>query len=104
MGDGAGLIQQQYVDVSGGLNGPTGECNDVLLEEAVHAGNADSRQQGGNGGGGQADKKRHQDGQGHRRALSGGLDAVDGERADVGADQQKDKGQSDQQHLQGGLV
>ncbi len=40
----------------------------------------------------------------HRLPLSGGLDAVDGERADVGADQQEDQGQGDQQHLQGDLV
>ncbi len=103
-GDGAGLVEQQHVDVAGRLDGPAGQGDDVLLEEAVHAGDADGGQQRGDGGRRQADEERHQDGQRYRRPLAGRLDAVDGERADVGADQQEDQGQGDQEHLQGDLV
>ena len=65
-GDGAGLVEQQDVDVAGRLDGPAGQGDDVFLEEPVHAGDADGGQQGGDGGRGQADEEGHQDGQRNR--------------------------------------
>ena len=60
VGDGAGLVQQQHVDIAGGLDGPAGKGDNVLLEEAVHAGDADGRQKSGNGRWCQTDEQRHQ--------------------------------------------
>ena len=77
VGDGAGLVEQQHVDVAGRLDGPAGEGDDVLLEEPVHPGDADGGQQRGDGRRRQADEERHQDGQRDRRPLPGRLDAVD---------------------------
>jgi len=103
-GDGAGLVEQQHVHVACCLDGPARQCNDVLLEQAVHPGDADGREERGDGGGSQADEQGHQDGERDRRPLTGGLYAVNGERAHVGADQQEDQGQRDQEHLQGDFV
>ena len=43
--DGAGLVQQQHVDVAGGLDRASGRGDDIRLDHAIHAGNADRRQQ-----------------------------------------------------------
>ena len=43
--DGAGLVEQQHVDVTGRLDGAAGGRDDVRLHHAAHAGHADRRQQ-----------------------------------------------------------
>ena len=44
----------------------------VGLDHAIHAGDADGRQQAADGGGNQADQQRHEHRDGDRRALAGG--------------------------------
>jgi hypothetical protein len=44
-GDGAGLVQEEDVHVAGGLDGPPAHGEDVFLDEAVDAGDADGAQQ-----------------------------------------------------------
>ena len=43
--DGAGLVEQQHVDVAGRLDRAAGGGDDVRLHHAAHAGDADGRQQ-----------------------------------------------------------
>ena len=73
-GDGAGLVQQQGVDVAGGLDRAAGHGQHVALHQAVHAGDADGRQQRADRGRDQADQQRD-----HHDAG----DAVAGERQRV---------------------
>ena len=63
-GDGAGLVEQQGVHVAGGFNGASAHGQHVVLDEAVHAGDADGREQAADGGGNEADQQRdqHEDG------------------------------------------
>ena len=98
VGDRAGLVEQDHVDVAGRLDGPAAHGQDVEAGDAVHAGDADGRQQAADGGRDEADEQRHE---GHR---------VD-DRAGVGAErpqghdrQQEDDGQAGQQDRQGDLV
>ena len=60
--DGAGLVEQQHVDVAGGLHRAARHGDHVRLDHAVHAGDADGRQQRADGGRDQADEQRHQHG------------------------------------------
>ena len=69
-GDGAGLVQQQDVDVAGGLDGAPGHRQHVALDQPVHAGDADRRQQRADGRRDEADQQRDQDGDGLRRRRS----------------------------------
>ena len=57
-GDRAGLVQEQRVDVAGGLDGFARLGDDVGPQGAVHAGDADGRQQSADGGRDQADEQR----------------------------------------------
>ena len=56
--DGSGLVQQQRVDVAGGLDGFARLGDDVGAQRTVHAGDADGRQQAADGGRNQADEQR----------------------------------------------
>ena len=58
--DGAGLVEQQHVDVAGRLDRATRSRDDVRLHHAAHAGDADSRQQAADGGRDQAHEQRDQ--------------------------------------------
>ena len=58
VGDGAGLVEQQRADVAGGLDGTARHREHVDPHEAVHAGDADRRQQGADGGRDEADQQR----------------------------------------------
>jgi len=62
--DGAGLVQQERVDVAGRLDGPAGHGQHVVLDEPVHAGDTDRRQQRPDGRGDQADQQGDQHDQG----------------------------------------
>ena len=91
-GDGAGLVQQQGLDVAGRLDGPAAHGQDVALHQAVHAGDADGRQQGADGGRNQADQQRDQDDHRHRaaRVLAVRLEDHDHGQEDDGQDGQQD--------------
>ena len=101
-GDGAGLVQQQCLHVAGGLDGPAAHGQDVLLDEPVHAGDADGGEQGADGGRDQADQQRDQDD--HRDGAPGvvaeGLQGHDDRNEDDGQDGEQD-GERD---LVGGLL
>jgi hypothetical protein len=85
-GDGAGLVEQQRVHVAGGFNGAAAHGQDVVLDEAVHAGDADGREQAADGGGDEADQQRDQHEDRLRRlGVHGeGLQRDDGEQKDDG--------------------
>ena len=59
-GDGAGLVEQQRVDVAGRLDRAARHGEHVELEQAVHAGDADGRQQAADGGRDQRHEQRDQ--------------------------------------------
>ena len=61
--DGAGLVEQQRVDVAGRLHGAAGHGEHVVPHQAVHAGDADGREQPADGGRDEADEQGDQ----HRR-------------------------------------
>ena len=56
--DGAGLVEQQRVDVAGRLDGAARHREHVVLHQAVHAGDADGREQAADGGRDEADEQR----------------------------------------------
>ena len=57
--DGAGLVEQQRVDVARGLDGAAGHGKHVEPHEPVHAGDADGRKQRADGGGDEGHEQRH---------------------------------------------
>ena len=59
-GDRAGLVQEQRIDVAGHFHRLAALGDDVGPQGAVHAGDADGRQQGADGRGNQADQQGHQ--------------------------------------------
>ena len=63
-GDGAGLVEEQDVDIAGGFDGAAGGGEDVALEQAIHAGDADGAQQAADRRGNQAHEERDQRGDG----------------------------------------
>src|ERR1039458_9217398 len=67
--DGAGFVQQQRVDVAGGLYRLAAHGEHVVLHDAVHAGDADGGKQAADGGGDEADEQRDQNRHGGRRAF-----------------------------------
>jgi hypothetical protein len=97
-GDGAGLVQQQGVDVAGGLHRPARQGEHVVLDHPVHAGDADGRQQGADGGGDEADE------QGDQHDHIGPLPGVDGERLEGHDRDQEDDGEHAEQDREGDLV
>ena len=96
--DGAGLVEQQRVDVAGGLDGAPGHRQHVVAHEAVHAGDADRREQTADGRRDEADEQRDQ----HRDR--DGRVAVDGERLQRHDDEQEDDRQPGEQDVERDLV
>ena len=92
--DGAGLVQQQGVDVAGRLHGLAAHGQNVVLHDAVHAGDADGRKQAADGGGDQADQQGDQHRHGGGRAGAARGHAIDGERLQGDHGEQEDQGQS----------
>ncbi len=111
-GDGAGLVQQQGVDVAGRLDGTAGHGEDVALHEPVHPGDADRGQQRPDRGGDQADQQRHQHDAGDPVGVEGGAVrrsrvvalGVDRDRLERDHRQQEDDGQRGEQDVQRDLV
>ena len=97
-GDGAGLVEQQRVDVTRRLDGAAGHRQHVVLNEPVHAGDADRREQSADGGGDETDQQRHQ----HEGRLRG--IRVDREGLQGDDRHQEDDGQAGQQDVQRDLV
>ena len=97
-GDGAGFIEEQGVDVAGGFDRAAGHGEHVVLHEAIHAGDADSREQGADGGRDEADEQRDEDEDGLRRLR------VDGERLQRGDGEQEDDGEAGEQDAEGDFV
>ena len=60
--DRAGLVEQQHVDVAGGLDGAARHREHVALHQPVHAGDADRREQRADRRRDQRDEQRDQDG------------------------------------------
>ncbi len=98
VGDGAGLVEQQRVDVAGGLDRAAAGGDDVLLEQAVHPRDPDRGQQAADGGRDQADQQRHDRRRRERQA------GVLGQRHQRHAGEQEDDGEADQQDVQRDLV
>ena len=97
-GDSAGLVEQQDVHIAGSLDGPAAHGDHVLADQAIHARDADGRNQAADGGGNQA----HQQGDDHRgREPDAG---VERQRNQGHAGEQEHQGQSDQENVQGDLV
>ena len=103
-GDRAGLVEQQHVHIARGLHGAPGHGDDVGLDHAVHAGDANRRQQPPDGGRNETDQQRHQHGDRDGRALSSSVHAVEGERQQRHRRQQEDDGQRRQQNVERNLV
>ena len=96
--DGAGLVQQQHVHVPRRFHRATGFGDHVEAHQAVHAGDADGRQQAANG----CRNQRHQqcDQEHQRQAAIGEM----GERLQGHHHQQEDQGEADQQDIQRDFV
>ena len=60
--DRAGLVEQEHVDVAGGLDRAAGHREHVALDEPVHAGDADRREERADRRRDQRDEQRDQDG------------------------------------------
>ncbi len=97
-GDGAGLVEEQDVDVTGRLDRTAGHGQHVAADQPVHAGDADGREQRADRGRDQADQQRDQ----HQHRLAGA--AVVGDRPQRRADDDEDDGQRGEQHVEGDLV
>ena len=97
-GDGAGLVQQQRVDVARRLDRAAGHREHVELHQPVHAGDADGGQQRADGGG---DEGHEQGDQHDRRHRAAGIlgEARDGHRCE-----QEDQRHARQQDRERDLV
>ena len=96
--DGAGLVEQQRIDVAGGLDRAAGHRQHVEAHQPVHAGDADRRQQRADRGRDQRHEQRDQ--HDHRdRAAGIGREARDRRRRE-----HEDDGQPDEQDVERDLV
>ncbi len=102
--DRARLVEQEDVDVAGGLHRATARRDDVRLDHAIHAGDADGGEKAADRRRDQADEQRDQHRDGHRRARAGGADAVDREGQQRHGGEQEDDRQRRQQDVEGDLV
>ena len=97
-GDRAGLVEQQHVDVAGGLDRAARHGEHVALHEAIHAGDADRREQRADRGGDQRDEQRDQDG------LRRGRPGVDRERPQRHDRREEGDREACEQDVEGDLV
>ena len=92
------LVEEQDVDVPRRLHRATAHGEDVLLDEPVDPGDPDGGEQPSDGGGDEADQKRHQDGDGEGNAR------IDPEELEGHDHDEEDDRQRGQQDGQGDLV
>ena len=90
--DGAGLVEQQRIDVAGGFDRAAGHRQHVEAHQPVHAGDADRRQQRADRGRDQRHEQRHQH---HHRDRAAGIgriarDRHGGEHEDDGKAREQD--------------
>ena len=97
-GYGAGFVEQQRIHVACGLHGATGHRQHVVLDQTIHTGDADGREQAADRGGNQADQQRNQNEYRLRRA------GVNGEGLQRHHGQQEDDGQSGEQDVQSNFI
>ena len=97
-GDGSCLVEQKRVDVACCLDGTATHCNHVLLNEPIHARDADRRQQATNGCRNKTDEECDQHRNRHWRL------SIDRKRLQRGHGQHKNDRQSRQQNCQRDLV
>ena len=102
--DRSGLVEQQHVDVASGFDRAPRRRHDVRLDHAVHARNADRREQPADRGRNQADEQSHQHGQPDHLPLRGTGDCVDRKRQQCGHRDQEDQRQRRQQDRECDLV
>ena len=102
--DGAGLVEQEHVDVAGRLDCAARHRNDVLLDHAIHARDADGGEQGADRGGNEAHEERHQHGERDRRALARDLDAEQRERQQRDGHDQEDDRERGEEDVERDLV
>ncbi len=102
--DGAGLIEQQRVDVAGGFDGFAAHGQNVVLHDAVHAGDADGGEQAADGGGNEADQQRDQNGNGGHAADAAEAHGIERERMQGGDGQQEDEREAGDQNVESDFV
>ena len=88
--DRAGLVEQQRIDVARRLDRAAGHRQNIEPHQAVHAGDADGRQQGADGGRNKRHEQSHQHDDGDRSARIGGI-ARDSDRREDENDRQADE-------------
>ena len=96
--DGAGLVEQQSVDIACGFHGAARHGEHIMLHQAIHARNSNGREQPANRRRNQANQQRDQHEHGLRRA---GVNCKWLERDHC---QQKDDRQSGEQNIQRDLI
>ena len=96
--DGAGLVEQERVDVARGLDRAAGHGQHVEADQAVHAGDADGREQGADRGRDQGDEQRHQHDDRDRAA------GIGGEARDADHRQDEDQRHAGEQDVERDLV
>ena len=96
--DGAGLVEQQRIDVARRLDRAARQGEHVEANEAVHAGNADRRKERADGGRDQGHEQRDQD---HHRNGAAGIGDVARDRR---GREHEDDGQADQEDVERDLV
>ena len=96
--DGAGLVEEQRVDVARRLDGAAGHGEHVEADQAVHAGDADRREQRADGGRDEGDEQRHQH---DHRDRAAGISRI--ARYGRGGEHEDD-GQADEEDVERDLV
>ncbi len=102
--DGPGLVEKQCVDVAGSFHGLAAHGQNVVLHDAVHAGDADSGKQSSDGGGNQAYQQRHQHGDAGHGARTSRGDTVTGKRVQGNHSEQEDERETGDQDVQRDFV
>ena len=102
--DGAGLVEQQDVDVARRLDRAARHRDDVLPDQTADAGDADRGEERADRGGDEANEQRDEHGHRHRLARFGRVDAVDREREQRHRDVQKDDRQGGEEDTERDLV
>ncbi len=102
--DRAGLVEEEDVDVAGGLDGASRRGDDVRLDHAVHPRDADRRQEAADRRGDQADEERDENGDRDRLSGAGGTHAEDREGKERDRRQEEDDRERGEQDVERDLV
>ncbi len=102
--DGAGLIEQQGIDVACSFDGFAAHGEHVVLHDAIHARDADGGKQAADGGRDQADQQRDEHRNTGRRTGSGCRDRISRERREGDHGEQEDERQARDHDVERDLV